>query len=263
MMLPLVFYIRFYYFGLKFKTLMTMKPLILVSPLYDDERESLWMLPQYLKCIREAGGWTLTLDLCADDDYVDEVVSLASGILLTGGHDVNPSLYGEAMLPTCGTNVDTRDQLEMRLLNKAFNHDIPLLGICRGMQLMNVFFGGALMQDIPTEAPTIIEHHMAAPYNRNVHDINIDTDSLLYRIMGRETLGVNSYHHQGIKRLATGLTSVATSFDGMIEAVEHQGRSFMMGIQWHPEFFVDEPDKPWHPLFKAFVDASASKLVSR
>lgn len=233
-----------------------MKPLIIVTPLYDDERESLWMLPGYLKSIREAGGWTITLDLSADEQYLRSVVSLSNGILLSGGHDVNPALYGEPMFPTCGPDNSTRDNMEMRLLNFANMYDLPCLGICRGMQMMNVFYGGTLLQDISTEAPTPINHNEdAGSHDRVAHNVIVDPNSKLYEIVGQGSIGVNSFHHQGVKRLASALSPAAKAPDGLIEACEHRGRSFMLGVQWHPEFLVDQQEHA-RRVFEAFVQAA-------
>ncbi len=239
-----------------------MKPLILVTPLYDDERESLWMLPGYLKSIREAGGWTLTLDLCDDEDYLMEMVSLSSGILLSGGHDVNPKLYGEPAFPTCGPDNSTRDRMEMTLLNMAHLHDIPTLGVCRGMQMMNVFYGGSLIQDIPTEVSTQVNHKMQPPYDRYAHEISIRQDTLLHKIIGADRMQVNSQHHQGVKRLASTLTAAAYSDDGLVEAAEHGGKTFMLGIQWHPEFLTGK-DENQMKLFRAFVKAAEWRMRNR
>ncbi len=243
-------------------TKIDMKPLILITPLYDDERESLWMLPGYLKSLRDAGAWTLTLDLCDDEDYLLEMISLSSGIVISGGQDVNPSLYGEPTCPTCGPNNTTRDRMDMTLIRLAHLHDIPMLGICRGMQMMNVFYGGTLIQDIPTEVSTEVQHRTPPPYDKPAHSVTIDEDSLLYRIIGKTSIDVNSYHHQGVKRLATGLTAVAHSSDGLIEAAEHQGKTFMLGVQWHPEF-LSAKDENQQNLFNGFAKAAEWKMNNR
>ena len=233
------------------------RPLILVTPLWDAKLQSLWMIPGYLDGLRRAGADPIVLNLDSSPDYLDHLISLSDGILLTGGPDVSPLLYDESPRPLCGAACDVRDKLETHLLSAADQRDIPLLGICRGLQIMNVFFSGSLYQDLPSDSSSDICHRMTPPYDRHVHEVKITAGSLLHDVLGRDILGVNSYHHQGVKRVGAGLTVSAVASDGLVEALEHRGKTFMLGVQWHPEFMPDEPEQQW--IFQSFVRAAAHK----
>ncbi len=239
-----------------------MRPLIIVTPLWDDDRQSIWMLPGYLDGLRQAGADAIIADLNADSEYLYHIASLANGLLLTGGHDISPTLYGETPHSTCGTPCPLRDSLESRLLAFADSHDMPTLGICRGFQFMNAFFGGTLYQDLPTEHSHYIDHHVSAtmPRDTPAHSVIIESDSTLRDIVGTERLEVNSYHHQGVRTVGTGLHAVAVAPDGLVEAVERTGRSFMLGIQWHPEF-MPRDDKE-QSIFRSFAAAAAQHRAS-
>lgn len=232
------------------------KPLIGVLPLYDREKESYWMLPGYMKGIEEAGGIPVMLPLTTDRDIISTLADTYDGFLFTGGHDLNPELYGETVTAVCGELCRDRDVLEMALFEHVLSRDKPALGICRGLQLFNVALGGTLYQDLPTGRKTDhpLEHRQKPPYTTPVHNVYIKKESRLYSILGTETLPVNSYHHQGIKKLAERLLAVAKAEDGLVEAVVMPEKKFVLAVQWHPEYMY--PAAPVHiKLFEAFVDA--------
>ncbi len=233
------------------------RPLIIVSPLWDDKLQSLWMIPGYLDGLRKAGADPIVLNLDSSADYLDHLISISDGILITGGPDVSPLLYDESPRPLCGAPCEVRDKLETHLLAAADQRDIPLLGICRGLQIMNVFFGGSLYQDLPSESSSETSHRMTPPYDRRVHDVSVTSGTLLHDILGRDTIGVNSYHHQGVKRVGAGLTVSAVASDGLVESLENRGKTFMLAVQWHPEFMPEAPEQKW--IFESFVRAAAHK----
>jgi putative glutamine amidotransferase len=213
-----------------------LRPVIGLIPLYDDDKESYWMLPGYMKAIEETGGLPIMLPLTSDEDELDEAYSLCDGLLFTGGHDVSPELYGELAKKTCGKPCITRDRMECYLIDKCLRDDKPLLGICRGIQLLNAHLGGTLYQDLPTEYQCKAEHHMAPPYDRKAHDVEVFDNTLLAKIIGSGIHEVNSYHHQAIKELSPEVTKMAVSEDGLIEAIAVNNHRFAIGVQWHPEF---------------------------
>lgn len=216
-----------------------MKPFIGLIPLYDENKESYWMLPGYMKLIEDCGGVPVMLPLTDNSSELEVLLEKCDGFLLTGGNDLDPKNYGEENSGKCGYICSERDSMEFKLMKRAVQQDKAILGICRGHQLINVFFGGSLYQDIPIEHPSDIVHHMDAPYDRAQHTVNISRDSILFDVLGVEHYAVNSCHHQGIKALAPGLQAIATADDGMIEAVCMPDKKFIVGVQWHPEFFYN------------------------
>ncbi|MCC8107464.1 MAG: gamma-glutamyl-gamma-aminobutyrate hydrolase family protein [Planctomycetes bacterium] len=230
------------------------KPVIGVVPLWDDEKDSLWMLPGYVDGVTAAGGLPVILPLTTDDDDLSFFADSHDGFLFTGGHDVSPRLYGETALPRCGPACDARDAMEKRLFFDAIGRDKPVFGICRGIQAINVFLGGTLYQDLPSQlnGSVAVGHKQSPPYDRPCHPVAIAA-SPLRAIAGADEILVNSYHHQGIKKLAPGLDVMATSADGLVEAVFMPGARFMWAVQWHPEFALDDPVSAG--LFQSFIAA--------
>ena len=181
---------------------------------------------------------------------------MVDGYLFTGGHDVDPHMYGEEPLPVCGTCCHERDILEEKIYGIAKAEDKPVLGICRGIQLINVLQGGTLYQDLPRQfsGTKEIEHHMTAPYDRTVHEVSITEGTPLYTLLEKKTLPVNSYHHQGVHTVGEGLEVMAVSEDGLVEGVYVPDKKFIWGIQWHPEFIYQKDDTA-RKIFRAFVEA--------
>ena len=205
-----------------------MKKIVGLIPLYDDEKDSYWMLPGYMKVLEACGALPVMLPLTTDTEELDDCFRLCDGILMTGGHDVDPKLYGEHAKATCGTACSNRDQMETYLFKKALEEDKPVFGICRGVQLMNVLLGGTLYQDLPTEYPSGTEHHMTPPYDKPIHKVDVVSGTKLSDIIGAGEHAVNSYHHQAIKELAPGAEAMAYSEDGLVEAISVPGKSFLV-----------------------------------
>ncbi len=233
-----------------------MKPVIGVVPLFDDEKDSIWMVPGYMEGIRMAGGLPIILPLKVQEDEIRQIVRMCNGFLFTGGHDVDPTLYGAPKSERCGPANHDRDVLEQRIFEYALKDDKPVFGICRGIQLINVLCGGTLYQDLPAEykGTKVVEHHMQPPYDVPCHQVKIVRGTPLERILNKLTLEVNSYHHQAIKELSKNLKPMAISEDGLVEAVYMPGKKFIQAVQWHPEF-IYLADEDACKLFKAFVDA--------
>ncbi len=228
------------------------KKLIAVVPLWDDEKKSLWMLPNYLDGIRESGGIPIVLPLHISPEDAVQIMACCDGLLMTGGHDVDPAMYGAEKKATCGALCEARDALERALYACAVRQDKAVLGICRGIQTINAFENGTLYQDLPTEHPSSVEHHGKPPYDQVIHHVTLT--SQLQALLGTERLGVNSYHHQAIETLGADLEIMAQADDGIIEAVRHKHKRFVWGVQWHPEFsfWTDENSRK---IFRAFVEA--------
>ena len=170
------------------------KPVIGVCPLYDETKESIWMLPGYLEGLKEAGSIPVILPLTAERADYETLDAQIDGYLLTGGHDIDPALYGEERNKNCGEPCRMRDMIEPWIYERAVLEDKPVLGICRGIQFINVAEGGTLYQDLPSEYQTGVEHHMCAPYDRAVHEVDIKSDSPLYDLLKKEKLGSMRRH---------------------------------------------------------------------
>ncbi len=183
------------------------------------------VLPAYLQAIQHAGG---TPVLIRPREFTEELADSLHGILIPGGADVDPALYGQPNTASEGIDPLT-DELDLRLIALAQTRHLPLLGICRGMQVINVALGGTLIQDLPSQRDASIDHNVKRPLVG--HRVSIDPTSRLAQLLGNNP-EVNSYHHQGLDRLALGLRAIAWSSDGLIEAVEGKN---LLAVQWHPE----------------------------
>ena len=232
------------------------KPVIGLTPLYDEAKDSYWMLPGYMKGIQEAGGIPVMLPLTGDEDIIRQLIRQCDGFLFTGGHDVFPGLYGEEKSPGCAACCPERDEMEVSLMKAALEQNKAVFGICRGMQFLNVYLGGSLYQDIPTEHPSELTHSQKPPYHEPVHEVEIMEASPLYSLLGKNRTQVNSCHHQAVKKLAPGLSVMARATDGLVEAVCMPEKKFVWAVQWHPEFFKPEHEDS-RKLFGAFVKAAA------
>ena len=215
-------------------------------------------LHDYEESVRRAGGEPWVLDPSANRP--EEAIRAAGGLLLAGGGDVSPEIYGAAPHPSYHAAEPGRDEYEIALIRCALDADLPVLAICRGVQVLNVAYGGTLVQDIPSEIAGALEHKLDVPPNEPftlAHEVWLETDSLLARLAGdgndAESRQVNSRHHQAVKELGAGLVAVATAPDGVIEAVEDPTRRFCVGVQWHPENFYRTGE--FRSLFEAFVRA--------
>jgi putative glutamine amidotransferase len=215
-------------------------------------------LTDYEASLQRAGASYRILDPMHDDPQ--KALREIDGLLLTGGGDVDPALFGEEPHPTYHPAEAGRDEHEIKLVRAAVEIDFPLFAICRGLQVLNVAMGGTLIQDIPSSIETSVEHQVPMPKNAMVHEVWIGRDSLLAallseRLEGGDTCMVNSRHHQSIKAVAPGFVVSGTAPDGVVEAVERPGARFCLGVQWHPENFWRTGE--FRSLFEGFVRAAA------
>lgn len=226
-----------------------------IVPLYDKKRDSLWMVPGYMEGITAVGGLPLMLPLTSGDEQLRQIVRRVDGVLFPGGQDIDPARYHESVSAQCGELCRRRDEMECKLLRLCRVQRKPVLGICRGLQLFNAALGGTLYQHIPQQLPDALSHQMTPPYHRPVHPVSVEAGSLLFHLVGKTQLRVNSYHHQGVKQLSPLLTACAWSPDGLIEAAEDRSQPFFLGVQWHPELSW-KTDADSRALFYSFVQAS-------
>lgn len=232
------------------------RPLILVSTdLFGDPvREGIRR--QYLDAVVDAGGLPVQVPVGLDEDSIEALVESASGLLLTGGADVDPKRYGEEKSEQCGEILPERDEAECALTRAALREGLPVLAICRGLQVLNVVAGGTLIQDIPEELGLpLTAHRQEGDYVETVHEVEIVPGTLLASIVGEENLAVNTKHHQAVKTPAPSLHVVAKSPDGVVEALEDPAFPFVLGVQWHPEMLAKTMSRH-RALFEAFVRAA-------
>lgn len=193
----------------------------------------------YAQAVIRAGGRPVYLPLVDSTAEAKEAVDSVDAVIMTGGEDINPALYGEAPSQKLETVNKERDTSDTLMLKEAISEDKPTLCICRGCQMLNVVRGGTLYQDLPTELPSDVSHRASGGIGINHHDIVVYGDNLLSDIMGGPgTYDVNSYHHQGIKDVGDGLTIAARAPDTLVEGVVLPGKKYVLGVQFHPELMV-------------------------
>ena len=241
-----------------------MKPIIGVTPDFNagDRKEwggrepTYFLRARYIRAIEDLGGIPIVLPLVADLGARRRLLTHIDGLLLTGsGPDLAPELYGERQRYKFRVMSQRRATFELEMAQLARAADLPLLGICGGMQALNVAFGGSLYQDIGSQRTRSLQHRQSAPATELSHPIKIAPKSLLHRIVKTGTLRVNSSHHQSVKDVAPSLNASALAPDGIIEAIESSSQRFLLGIQWHPEFLFDRHHRH-RRLFEAFLEAA-------
>lgn len=206
-----------------------------------------WQLlsDHYLAAVERAGMSPVIIPICSDFETVKAIVSKLDGIVLSGGNDVAPACYGERIKPYCGRLVPKRDKQEIEIVKYIMEEiKIPILGICRGIQVMNVAAGGTLYQDLMIDGKFEQHYCEMSPVNNAVHTITVEPGSRMEKVYGTEPIWINSYHHQAVKDLAPGFKATAKSEDGVIEAIEYEGDHYAVGVQWHPEMMYDN-EQQW------------------
>lgn len=241
-----------------------MKPVIGITPDFNagdrkemGGREATYFLhARYLQAIEDAGGLPLILPLAAAPSNRRKLLTQLHGLVLTGsGPDLPPSLYGERRRYDFRVMSRQRADFEVALARFALRAGVPMLGICGGMQSLNVALGGTLFQDISSQLSTSLRHRQSAPAVKLSHWIRVAPQSLLQRILRRDKIRVNSSHHQSVKQVAPSLAVSAVAPDGVIEAIESQRHPFLLGVQWHPEFLYRH-DTLARRIFSSFVKAA-------
>lgn len=211
-----------------------MKPIIGIFPSFDEEKKQIFLNQTYIDAIIESGGIPFVLPLSENPKSVFEALEQINGLILSGGTDIDPKHYSEENNgKSLGIN-EFLDSCEAVVIRLALEADIPVLGICRGMQALNVFCGGSLIQDIPSEHGFSVTHNLAKP-EIAFHRISVEKASPLSDSMGFGEHLINSYHHQAVKNIAPDFSSCAVAEDGIIEAIYHKTKKYVLGVQWHPE----------------------------
>jgi putative glutamine amidotransferase len=217
----------------------------------------------YVRSVSAAGGIPLMLSPLIGPSYAARALDGVDGLVLTGGEDVDPAWYNTERSPLSNPPSRERDLFELALFAAARQRELPILGICRGIQLINVALGGTLYQDLPSERPGPVDHNRAGTRTDRSHAIQLAPRSLAADVLGADSVRVNSFHHQGIRDLAPGLIATGWSEDGLIEVVEAAaGQPWMLAVQWHPEEMHAETASPDRGLFRALVERAGSAAAS-
>lgn len=212
--------------------------------------EKAYVPTDYIDSVEAAGGIPLILPVIRATEDINILLQKIDGLIVSGGIDINPLLFGEEPEPEQGFMLEELDNFDIIITEAAYKLGIPILGICRGIQVINVVFGGSLYQDI--KKVSSVKHDQMARRDAATHTVSIEKGSLLYDLYG-ETLTVNSYHHQAVKEPAPGFRITAKAKDGIIEAIEMPGSRFVLGVQWHPEMMSAKNENA-RKLFRMFVN---------
>jgi putative glutamine amidotransferase len=238
-------------------------PLIGITADISEVRESnphqepaLFLPRRYCRAVQEAGGIPLILPPVGSRDKLREILQRLDGVLISGGNfDIHPSYYGEKPIQALGSIKKDRTEFELELVKLACHRNLPLLGICGGAQAINVALGGSLYQDIATQLPGADKHERGAKRDKGGHRITIYSGTQLRQILQKQTLKVNTTHHQAVRNVGKGLVVNATASDGLIEGLESSSHSFVLGVQWHPEALTSKQPSQLK-IFLSFIFAA-------
>ncbi|WP_207729289.1 gamma-glutamyl-gamma-aminobutyrate hydrolase family protein [Clostridium sp. 'deep sea'] len=235
-----------------------MKPMIGITCFYDWKNEVMRQNQTYVNAVHKAGGIPVLLPSVNDEEVIQGMLDGIDGLLVSGGPDVGAHLFGEEPHKDLGGISPLMDEFEIELIRRAAAQNVPILGICRGEQVLNIALGGTLYQDIYSQLDTTIQHRQQAPRQYAAHSVKIEEDSKLAELLGTE-IRVNSYHHQAVKDVAPGLKVVAYAPDRIIEAIESKNKEeFIIGVQWHPEGMWNSSYN-YDNLFNEFIKESTKK----
>jgi putative glutamine amidotransferase len=237
-----------------------LRPFIGISMRLDTKEDNFYLRRYYADAVYHAGGTPVYIPLIPESDYIESAISRLDGVLLSGSNsDVDPLRYDQAPHLKLGPVVYERDETDNLLLRACEARKIPVLAICYGLQVLNVYRGGTLFQDLESQVEAVIQHQQLGSYNRPSHSVKIKSESLLAILAGSTAVRVNSHHHQGIDALGHDLEPIAESADGLVEAViSTRPDHFVLGVQWHPEMgWKDDPLS--QAIFKHFIARAARK----
>ena len=226
-----------------------------VTPYYDYTRKTEYMPEGYSRGVEQMDASMISLHYDMTPERMREALSRVDAVIFSGGEDIHPRFYGQAVSPQCGEVDERRDRMELKLFDLAMQKNLPILGICRGIQLINVAMGGTLIQDIPSHCH--VEHQQKAPRLALWHDVHLMPETPLSRLYGgAEKIYTNSFHHQAVLDLAPGLKANAMAAEGFVEAFTAEGSLPILGVQWHPEvsFTVDENSPKVFDLFRSMIE---------
>ena len=235
-----------------------MRPIIGITPSLETNESKIYTPTSYPKAVIQAGGTPVFLNFTRDDEMIEQYAAMVDGVLFSGGDDVDPASYDEEQIWGCGDICPLRDDFEIKLLKVLVEKypEKPVLGICRGAQVLNVAMGGTLYQDLRSQVPGCIRHQQQQSSHYASHKAMMTEGSKLHAIYGSTEVMVNSFHHQAVKDVGEGLVVTARASDGVVEGLEKPDHPYFIAVQWHPERLVEREENANHKrLFKSFVDA--------
>lgn len=237
-----------------------MKPIIGIVPsITEDEREIFTNIDN-IEAIKVAGGIPLVLPYMMEETAISQYITLIDGLYLGGGNDIDPSYFGEAPHPKLGEVNPIRDAFEWYILKKALAKDKPILGVCKGSQMINIVLGGDLYQDLESQVGhELIQHQQHSPVGHPSHNIDVVEGTKLYKIINKSTIKVNSRHHQAIRNPGKDIIVSSRSNDGVIESIESTTHEFVLGVQWHPENLLAEGDSSSQQILQSFIHTCKKK----
>ena len=234
------------------RTPMKTKPLIGITTSFDSKASTMNIRTTYTEAVMHGGGIPVLLPVTMDPERIRELFESVDGVLLCGGPDIHPNLYGEQIKYYCGHVNHERDVFELELARLCIEEDKPLMGICRGSQVLNVACGGTLYQDINLQGATDFKHaDNSESHSPVAHPVNLLTGKFFEQVLGISELEITSWHHQAVRAPGEGIEIAALCPDGIIEGVYMPSKKCIFGVEWHPEML---PDNPGYKLFDYFVD---------
>lgn len=231
------------------------KPVIGITAAYDYEKGISTLKEDYYEAVISCGAVPIIIPATAIESVWDDYLDICDGLIFSGGPDIDSTYFGKPNMPCANEISPIRDSMEIFLAQKAIARDMPILGLCRGIQVINIAAGGSIFQDIYAENNTekkLIKHSQQAPRWFQIHDVTIQADTCLHSIFNRENLKVNSFHHQAVSEVAPNFVVNAYAEDGIIEAISLESKKFVLGVQWHPENLWRK-DKTHLKLFERLV----------
>lgn len=229
-------------------------PIIGISLFSESEKDINAKLKYYIEAVKDLGGIPVIFPILKEGNQIKKLIESCDGFIITGGNDINPSLYNEETKTYCMGLDKDRDESEKLLIEELMKIDKPLLAICRGFQILNVVLGGSLYQDIDIDIfnGDKANHRQEDKRGKEAHKINVNKGTLLHEVVKSEIIGVNTLHHQCLKKLGIGVVSNGKSEDGIVESYHIDGKKFVLGVQWHPELLYKDYEEQ-RKIFKAFI----------
>lgn len=239
-----------------------MKPIIGITSSMEIDESYYMVDSNNIKAITQAGGLPVILPYLPVEKAIEQIANTIDGLYATGGYDIDPTLFGEEPHPNLGTIIPARDAFEIALMKRLLARGKPVLGVCRGCQILNIAVGGDMYQDIYAQiSQPLLQHSQKAPNDHASHFIDIVKGSILHRLTGAEKIRVNSRHHQANRHVPGPFQVSGKASDGIIEAIESKEHRFALGLQWHPENLAVSKDKHAQQIFQGFIDSCQRKGI--